>query len=104
MRKLRFIAPVILFILMSTAVTAEHLPENNVIGQTLIVEKDSNIVQDNLTGEVNKEYDPEGSYTVINMTKNRYFKMCVLPALLVFTSGLLVFALAEGKKHFVTKR
>lgn len=75
-------------------VCGEHLPEDNVIGSTVIVERDRNVVEDNLKG--NHGFDPE-DYTATVMTKPRFFLICTAPALIVAASGVIALAASKIK-------
>ena len=94
MKPLRIILLVLtLSALLSIGVCAEHLPENNIIGQELIVEKDSNIVKDNIQADKNPEYEPK--YDVIKVTKAEYFKLFTRPAIILLLSALAVFGVVS---------
>ncbi len=79
----------LLLSLLSANVCAEHLPEENLIGKEMIVEKDSNIVKDNIEADKNPEFVPK--YDKINMTKAIFFKRFTRPAIILLFSGLAVF-------------
>ncbi len=87
----------LIFCFYPPAVSANWIPEENPIGETLIVEDDHNIIRDNLDKETeNKEnqYDPEIPET-IDMTKETYFDRCVKPFLLLFGTGIALFFCLE---------
>ena len=93
MKKFSFIILVLALIsILSFTVNAEHLPEENIIGNDLIVEKDSNIVKENI--DADKITDDEGTdlpYKVIKMTKTTFFKAFTLPSVLLLVSAVILF-------------
>lgn len=99
MRCLKTLAAVLLVALtLGVVVNAEHLPEKNLIGTTVVVEDDRSVVEDNLKDH--HGFDPE-DYTATVMTKPRFFIICTAPALIVAASGcvlLLAFELHARKK------
>ena len=83
----------ILFCLFSLPVSADWLPEENPIGETLVIEQDGNIIKDNLEKETENEenkYEPDIP-DIIDMTKGTYFHRFVKPFLLLFGGGMLLF-------------
>ena len=70
-------------------VSADWLPEENPVGETLIVEDDSNIIQDNFDKE--KETLPVETDEVIDMTKETYLDRCFKPFAILFGMGIAVF-------------
>ena len=68
------IATLILLLIsaLSVGVCAEHLPEENLIGKEMIIEKDSNIIKDNVDADKNSEFVPR--YDAVTMTKTVFFK------------------------------
>lgn len=79
---------------------AEHLPEKDLIGTTVVIEKDSNIVKDNIKDD--HEFDPE-NYIAISMTRSRFFVICTVPALIVAALGIFarfLLSLVDKKRIF----
>lgn len=101
MNKLKLIVPLLLMLVLALPVRAEHLPEKNVINKELIIEKDSNVVKDNLEGKNDEEFDYESSNIRIFFSKKEYLKKVALPSVLIFSSGLLIFAVSETKKYIL---
>ena len=85
------IATLILLLIsaLSVGVCAEHLPEENIIGKEMIIEKDSNIIKDNVDADKNPEFVPR--YDAVTMTKAVFFKKYTKPAIILLTSGIAVF-------------
>ena len=86
----------VLFCLAPMTVSADWLPEENPIGETLVVEDDSNIVQDNLDKE--KETMPVETDEVIDMTEETYLDRCVKPFAVLFGVGIALFLVIEAIK------
>ena len=84
-----FAVALIMALLLCPTVSAEHLPERNLIGTTIVVEHDRNVVEDNLKDKL--EFDPS-DYTATVMTKSRFFRICTAPALIVAASGGILLA------------
>ncbi len=95
MKLLKFVIPLLLMALLPLAPRAEHLPEDNVIGREMIVEKDSNIVDDMINGGEKNEYDPIGDYSTFKMTRFIYVKRAVMPFLQLVFIGIAVFAVSK---------
>ena len=94
MKPLKIILAVLmLFTVLSLGAFAEHLPENNIIGQELIVEKDSNIIKDNIQADKNPEFEPK--YDVIKVTKAEYFKRFTRPAIILLLSASALFGVVS---------
>ena len=95
----------VLLYLLSLPVSADWQPEKNPIGETLVIEKDENIIRDNLDKETENDenkYEPEIPM-IIDVTRESYFAWFVIPFLLLFGGGILLFLLVEGihriRKH-----
>jgi len=87
----------VLFCLLTLPVAADHLPEENPIGETLVIEEEGNIIKDNLDKETENDenkYEPEIP-EIIDMTKDAYFDRCVKPFLLLFGAGIVLFLVIE---------
>ena len=94
----------LLLLLFSFSVSAEIIPEENLIGETLVIEPDENIVKGNIQkGNPDESYAPETD-EVIDMTKDTYLKRCVRPVILLFLSGILLLIVTEGIKKLREKR
>ena len=92
-----FLMMFLLLSMLSAYVCAEHLPEENLIGKEMIVEKDSNIVKDNIDADKNPEFVPK--YDKINVTKAVFFKKFTRPAIILLFSGLAVFTVVTVFEH-----
>ena len=79
--------------LLSISVSADQLPEENPIGETLTVEDDSNIIKENLDKE--KEDRPVETEEVISMTEETYLDRCFKPFSILFCAGVAVFLVVE---------
>lgn len=101
MSKLKLIIPLLLVICLALSVHAEHVPEKNILNKDLIIERDSNIVKDNLEGKRDEDYDYEKSNIRIFFSEMEYLKRVAAPAFLIFSSGLLIFAVSETKKFII---
>ena len=103
MKHLKIVLLVLLLIsMLSIAVCAEHLPEENIIGKDMIIEKDSNVIKDNIDADKNPEFVPR--YDAVHMTKSIFFKKFTRPAIILLTSGIAVFGAVtfleiKKKKH-----
>ena len=82
-----------LFCLLPLTVSADWLPEENPVGETLVVEGDDNIIEDNLDKE--KETMPVETNEVIDMMKETYLDRCVKPFAILFGSGIALFLAIE---------
>jgi len=87
----------LVFCLLPLPVTAEPVPEENPIGETMRIEEDENFVKDN----IDKEKDTLSLETdeVVVMTEKVYFRRCVSPFLMLFGGGIAVYLIAEGVKR-----
>ncbi len=86
----------LLFILSGgIAVSADFVPEDNVIGETVYIEPDENIVKDNI-----KNGDPVASQEIVtdkelSLDRETYIKGFVTPAVLICGIGLAVLIVTE---------
>ncbi len=88
----------VLFCLLSLPVSADWLPEEDPIGETLVIEEDENIIKDNLDKETENDenkYEPDVP-EIIDMTKETYFDRCVKLFLILFLGGIVLFLVIEG--------
>ena len=88
----------VLLCLLSIPVSADWLPEEDPIGETIVIEEDENIIKDNLDKETENDenkYEPDIP-EIIDMTKEAYFDRCIKPFLILFCSGILLFLVMEG--------
>ena len=88
----------VLFCLLSLPVSADWLPEEDPIGETLVIEEDENIIKDNLDKETENDenkYEPDVP-EIIDMTKETYFDRCIKPFLILFSGGIVLFFVIEG--------
>ncbi len=96
----------VLLCLLSLPVSADWLPEENPMGETLVIEKDENIIKDHLDKETENDenkYEPEIP-TIIDVTRESYFSYFVTPFLLLFGGGILLFLLIEGIRRIRNHR
>ena len=88
----------VLLCLLSLPVSADWLPEEDPIGETLVIEEDENIIKDNLDKETENDenkYEPDVP-EIIDMTKETYFDRCIKPFLILFGGGIVLFLVIEG--------
>lgn len=88
----------VLFCLLSLPISADWLPEEDPIGETLVIEEDENIIKDNLDKETENDenkYEPDVP-EIIDMTKETYFDRCIKPFLILFGGGIVLFLVIEG--------
>ena len=88
----------VLLCLLSLPVSADWLPEEDPIGETIVIEEDENIIKDNLDKETENDenkYEPDIP-EIIDMTKEAYFDRCIKPFLILFCGGILLFLVMEG--------
>ena len=88
----------VLFCLLTLPVAADQLPEENPIGETLVIEEEGNIIKDNLDKETENDenkYEPDIP-EMIDMTKEAYFDRCIKPFLVLFGGGIVLFFVIEG--------
>ncbi len=100
MRKLHTVLCLLALLLLLTAlpVSADAVPEENPIGETVVIEPDENMIKekfDRETATPENRYDP-GEPEILSMTGAVYFRRCVRPFLLLFGGGVLLFLLAEA--------
>ena len=108
MRKFLIHAGLWMLLLLSLAlpVTADHVPEDNPIGETIVVEPDENIIKekfDRETATPENRYDP-GEPEILDMTAAVYFRRCVKPFLWLFGGGIALFLVSEGVRWLYRKR
>ncbi len=87
----------VLLCLLSLPVAADQLPEENPIGDTLVIEEEGNIIKDNLDKETENDenkYEPDVP-EIIDMTKETYFDRCIKPFLVLFGGGIVLFLVIE---------
>ena len=88
----------VLFCLLSLPISADWLPEEDPIGETLVIEEDENIIKDNLDKETENDenkYEPDVP-EIIDMTEETYFDRCIKPFLILFGGGIVLFFVIEG--------
>ena len=94
-----------LFCLLTLPVSADWLPEEDPIGETLVIEGDSNIIKDRLDEETENEenrYEPDVPL-ILNVTREAYFDRFVLPFLLLFGGGIALLLLTEAIRQLPKK-
>lgn len=94
------ILSLLLFSSLSIGAFAEHLPEEDIIGKDMIIEKDSNIVKDSVEADKNPEFVPK--YEAVKMTKTVFFTRYTRPAIILLISGGALFGVVtflENKKR-----
>lgn len=100
---LKVLIPFLLCLLLVLPVSAEQLPENNILNKELTVEKDSNIIEDNLNGRREDDFVIEETTTIF-MSPKECLRRITLPALFIFSSGLLLFFAFELKDRIQSKK
>lgn len=94
-----------LLCLLTLPVSADWLPEEDPIGETLVIEGDSNIIKDRLDEETENEenrYEPDVPL-ILNVTREAYFDRFVLPFLLLFGGGIALLLLTEAIRQLPKK-
>ena len=94
------ILSLLLFSSLSIGAFAEHLPEEDIIGKDMIIEKDSNIVKDSIEADKNPEFIPK--YEAVKMTKTVFFTRYTRPAIILLISGGALFGVVtflENRKE-----
>lgn len=94
-----------LLCLLTLPVSADWLPEEDPIGETLVIEGDSNIIKDRLDEETENEenrYEPDVPL-ILNVTRETYFDRFVLPFLLLFGGGIALLLLTEAIRQLPKK-
>ena len=81
----------LLFLIFSSTAAASILPEEDLIGETLIVEQDRTLIEENIQKDHPDRQEEET--TVIHMTKTAYLSYCVAPAVGLIFLGVVGFAL-----------
>lgn len=98
MRKLVLFLTLLLLLCLPLAVRAEPIPEEDRVGETLVVEPDINIIKDNLKD--NKKLNEEEPKT-ITLTEDYYLTAVIKPAALLFALGIASFAAVEIVKKIL---
>ena len=81
----------LLFTLLTIPVGAELLPEENPIGETLVIEPDENIVIENLREDDETKPLPR----VIDMTRKEYIARYIHPVLFWASISIVILLLAK---------
>lgn len=92
MRKLLPLFLILLLLCLPMTICAEPIPEEDRIGETLVVEPDINIVKNNLKDE---DALPDEESKTIVLTKDYYLTTVIKPAALLFALGIASFAAVE---------
>lgn len=94
----------LLFSSLFLTVSSEIVPEDNIVGETLIIEPDENFIEDNI------EYgNPDDSYEfetdkIISFDKRTYVNKFLLPFIYIVAFGTAVYFVTLAKKKFKTKK
>ena len=99
MKIIKLILPFILIFALALPTYAMHLPENKVINRELKVEKDENVVDNNING-VAKE---KPTKTFI-MSPSVYLVRVLIPFLMLFMLGPLCLLIEKEIKNYKAKR
>ena len=85
----------VLLCLSPLTVSADFLPEENPVGETLTVEPDSNIIKENLDKEKEDETRPIETDEIIEVTPRTYLNRFFKPFLILFAAGIGGFLILE---------
>ncbi len=103
-RILTLIPAIILISVLPLYVSADILPEENPIGETVYIEPDENMIKDNIVnGNPDESFEDETVKT-ISMDRSTYIKKCVFPFLWIAGAGLAVFCVSEAGKKLYKKK
>lgn len=88
MRKLILLCLLLLTLLLPVTVGADPIPEDDRIGQTLVIEEDKTIFDEYVGTPSESEEPPQ----TLSLTEEYYLTTLVKPAALLFALGIAVFA------------
>ena len=75
---------------------AEPIPEKDIVGETVCIEPDENIIHENIVDgdpDVSRELETD---RVISLDKKTYFGRFVLPVILIMLAAVTVFVICES--------
>ena len=91
MRKLVLLCCLLLALACPLAVGADPMPEENRIGETLVIEEDKTVFDEYVGGASETEAEPR----LLSLTEEYYLTTVIKPAALLFALGIAVFAAIE---------
>ena len=99
-----FILSFFLFVCITQTAFAETIPERDVIGRDLIIEREENVIEFNKrTGNPNDDIPVKEDIHLV-MTKSDYLKIIIAPALYIVGFSAAVFCVIEIRKKISDKR
>lgn len=92
----------ILTLLLSApfAIHADPLPEDDRIGDTLVIKPDKTVIDENIGGESETEDPPK----TIVLTEEYYLTTLIKPAAMLFALGIAVFAAIGVLQKLITDK
>ncbi len=92
-----------LLTLLAVSASAEIFPEDNIVGETIYIEPDENMIKDNIVnGNPKESFELETGKT-LDLDKPEYIESFVMPVIWLSLAGVAIWLVTVGSKHLKEK-
>mgnify|MGYP001636614929 FL=1 len=104
MKKLLIILSVLVFLMLPFTAYAAIIPEDNLIGETVLIEPDGNFIKDNIKNGNPYDTGPEETAQILSLDRDGYVKKFTLPFLYLICAGFAVYGTGSAISAIISKK
>lgn len=104
MKKLLIILSVLVFLMLPVTTYAAIIPEDNLIGETVLIEPDGNFIKDNIKNGNPDDTGPEETAQILSLDRGGYVKKFTLPFLYLICAGFAVYGTGYAISAIISKK
>ena len=104
MKKFLIILSVLVFLMLPVTAYAAIIPEDNLIGETVLIEPDGNFIKDNIKNGNPDDTGPEETAQILSLDRDGYVKKFTLPFLYLICAGFAVYGTGYAISAIISKK
>ena len=104
MKKLLIILSVLVFLTLPVTAYAAIIPEDNLIGETVLIEPDGNFIKDNIKNGNPDDTGPVETAQILSLDRDGYIKKFTLPFLYLTCAGFAVYGTGYAISAIISKK
>lgn len=104
MKKLLIILSVLVFLTLPVTAYAAIIPEDNLIGETVLIEPDGNFIKDNIKNGNPDDTGPEETAQILSLDRDGYVKKFTLPFLYLICADFAVYGTGYAISAIISKK
>lgn len=104
MKKLLIILSVLVFLILPVTAYAAIIPEDNLIGETVLIEPDGNFIKDNIKNGNPDDTGPVETAQILSLDRDGYVKKFTLPFLYLTCTGFAVYGAGSAISAIISKK